>query len=55
MFPKFTEYVANEQPKSRLAEAERIRLAKAFQQEKIPMTIKQPFVIKVMTFLLNLI
>jgi hypothetical protein len=58
MFPKFTEYVANEQPKSRLEEAERFRLAKAFQQdqqEQTPVTIKQPVAIKVLKFVLNLI
>jgi hypothetical protein len=55
MFPKISEFVANEQHKSRLEEAERFRLARAFQQEKIPMNIKQPLVIKFMTFLLNLI
>lgn len=55
MFPKFTEYVANEQPKSRLEEAERFRLANEFQPEKIPMNIKPSLVIKVITFILNLI
>jgi hypothetical protein len=55
MFPKFTEFVANEQPKSRLEEAERNRLAKAFQPQKIALNIKSSLVIKVINFLLNLI
>jgi hypothetical protein len=58
MFPKFTEYVADEQPKSRLAEAERNRLAKAFQPEQrdqVLVTIKQPIAIRVLKFVLNLV
>jgi len=58
MFPKFTEYVANEQYKSRLEEAERFRLAKAFQpdqKEQTPVTIKQPLTIRVLKLVLNLI
>jgi hypothetical protein len=55
MFPKFTEFIADEQPKSRLAEAERFRLVKAFQQEKPLTNIKHPVARKVLSVLLYLI
>lgn len=55
MFPNNAEFVVYEQYKARLAEAEKIRLAKTFQQEKSLINIKQPVVRKVLSVLLNLI
>lgn len=54
MFPKFTEFIADEQPKARLAEAERNRLAKALPQETFLMNVKAPNFIRIINFLLNL-